>query len=183
LAKKYEGAIVKAIIGIIVALFSATSCASIPKFDSTHKLLLIGKLKLYDSSIGNKTGTHSSGINLKITNTNTYAEYILRSDREGMIYSTSLPEGTYLLKEINYNGMINGKQYDIIYSPPKQYPKIRIIDNRVNNLGIIKWYSVVGSKSKWEMNSDFKDVNQYFTGKYSKTDWENIAWTDIPIIE
>jgi hypothetical protein len=170
-------------LGCVVLL--VIGCATIPEPKTESDRLVIGMIIQTGEGFRNYSGatvngTHKSGIELSIKNTSTNEEYNIKTQKNGLFYTTVLTEGTYVIEQF-YLKVTSGNAWADTYSSPNDSWTFTIINGKINNLGVINWDGKARGGTNFKFSQLYNDVVNEFNSQFSKSEWTKWDMVDINI--
>jgi hypothetical protein len=166
---------------VFICIIAITGCSTIPKYNGSKQTMLLGKILFFDDTMDVSKGLQLRGIEVTFRNKDSMKVYKMKTNNDGMMFSLNIPNGKYILKEIDYYGSIGNKKFDVGYYDAVKYPEFEIIEEKINNLGIIKWHCNLGTKSFWVLNEGYLDIQEYIEKNNTRNNWINTTWSNTNI--
>jgi len=151
-------------------------CATIPKPESEDDNLLIGIMKYtgqgYTNNYSALNGTHTSGIEVTFKNVDSNEEYKIRTQKNGLYYTSELPEGTYQLVSFYLNINRDGSSVQVSTTQVDTY-LFTITSGVINNLGTVNFDGIFREGIYTKFPGLYNDVENEFRTQFPKTEWLN----------
>ena len=167
----------KLIIGILLIFcFFVFSCTSVPNANARKKTLVIGQIilevKELRASSPSLVGTHKQGIEIIIENIESGKSYSLKSQKNGLFYSTGLKAGNYKISRVIFKKSSGPTSTGIGWSPQRDFI---VEEGYVNNMGVLEWISS-NRTATFSGNQKFIEVREYFQNNFSSSNWNEYEW-------
>jgi len=158
---------------VVCICFLVFGCASIPEPKTESDILVVGIItRVYENYIGTSgllNGTQKMGIEITIVNTGTNAEYKVQSQKNGLFYIESLPEGNYLLQQF-YAIVHSGSSW--ASDAVRTSLRFSVENGKVHNLGVINWNrNATDGRHTILRNQEHDDVITEFNSQYPRSGW------------
>jgi hypothetical protein len=170
---------------VVCAFFILMGCATIPGPKSESDNLVIGIIvhtgEGYTNNAGaTVNGTHFSGIELVVKNTSTNEEYKLLTKKNGLFYTSELPEGTYRIEQF-YLKVTVGTAWSDTYSSPSSNLTFAVAGGEVTNLGMINWDGKSRGGSNYDYGKLYNAVEDEFRAQFPKSEWLTRPFSNVRI--
>jgi len=170
---------------VVCAFFILIGCATLPEPKSENDNLVIGIIVHTGEGYANYSGatvngTHFSGIELVVKNTSTNEEYKMFTKKNGLFYSTELPEGSYRLEQF-YLKVTVGNAWADMYSTPSNNLIFTVTAGGVTNLGMINWDGKSRGSTNYDYGKLYDVVEDEFRTQYPKSEWLNRSFSNVRI--
>jgi hypothetical protein len=166
---------------ILLILISVTlmHCSTIQEPKNDEATLLIGQImsagKISDYRYYNLNGINKSGIEITIENKETKNVEVLKSNFDGIFYSTTLLPGEYAIKKFFID---KGASYFTLLNSLNDFT---LTKGKVNNLGIINWELNFNESSRRYLNKEYSELQKLFLSKYPESAWLRKEWIAVDV--
>jgi hypothetical protein len=162
--------------GCFVSLvFLVIGCTTLPEPKTESDTLVIGMIIHTGEGFQNYSGvsvngTHKTGIEMKLKNITTNDEYSIKTQKNGLFYTTVLPPGIYEIDQF-YLKISSGNAWADTYSSPGDSLTFTIVNGRINNLGMVNWDGKMRGDTNFRFSQLYNDVENEFRTQFSRSEW------------